>query len=88
MMIDLYVFHLSQMQGSRPKPRNWTLRHVRLPYILHTAHIVLCLCGFGCVHTCMAVYITDSEEGSWYPKEKLKQAEKKLQGYNSAYIMR
>ena len=36
----------------------------------------------------MYVYVTDSEEGSWYPREKLKQAEKKLQGYNSAHIMR
>jgi DNA-dependent protein kinase catalytic subunit len=31
---------------------------------------------------------TFSQEGSWYPKEKLKQAGKKLLGYNPAHIMR
>ena len=30
----------------------------------------------------------DSQDGAWYPKEKLKQAEKKLLGYNPAYVMR
>ena len=30
----------------------------------------------------------DSQEGTWYPREKLKQAERKLLGYNPAHIMR
>ena len=28
-----------------------------------------------------------SEEGSWYPVEKIKTARKKLQGYNPAHVM-
>ena len=49
-------------------------------FVLEHVHVCICM---G-----MAIYIADSEEGSWYPREKLKQAEKKLQGYNSAHIMR
>ena len=30
----------------------------------------------------------DSIEGVWYPKEKIRQAKKKLQGHNPAYVMR
>lgn len=29
----------------------------------------------------------DSEEGSWYPREKIRTARKKLQGYNPAHVM-
>ena len=30
---------------------------------------------------------SDSIEGVWYPKEKIRQAKKKLQGYNPAHVM-
>ncbi len=29
----------------------------------------------------------DQEEGTWYPREKIRSARKKLQGYNSAHVM-
>ena len=35
-----------------------------------------------------ALLFVDSQEGTWYPMEKLKQAERKLRGYNPAHIMR
>lgn len=70
--------------GQSPETGHWDT-YVHPTYCIL---FILRLCGFCCVHSCMAVYITDSEEGSWYPREKLKQAEKKLQGYNSAHVMR
>ena len=33
------------------------------------------------------VFVSDSIEGVWYPKEKVRQAKKKLHGYNSAHVM-
>ena len=31
--------------------------------------------------------IIDSQDGTWYPKEKIRQAKKKLHGYNPARVM-
>ena len=45
----------------------------------------LCVCVRVCV---CVVYVSVPEEESWYPKEKLKQVEKKLLGYNPAFVMR
>ena len=51
----------------------YTLPQSSLTFFSHTMHIFP---------------FPDSQDGAWYLREKLKQAEKKLLGYNPAYVMR
>ncbi len=68
---------LTHTYTTHPHPRPHT----------HATHISPTTPHTYTTHTHTHTPHPDSGDSSWYPKEKIRQARKKLQGYNPAHVM-